>query len=356
MEDLKAKLNVIPQESLIFHASRNHFSAWLMARGEIQIAQVVFKTKVSDFKNSDELRTFLINVGEWIGRIKTKGKIVPFDESYVGEDHHILRLAEGSLGGKGRGISFVNSLLANIEMDDLLPEVSVRIPQTLIIGIDEFTSFVERNKLQELIQQAAEIDTVKRRFMMGHFSPELREKLRRFLEKAHFPLAVRSSGLLEDSISHPLSGLYQTYFLPNNDPDLMIRLNHLCEAIKLVYASVYSRSARAYFEAIDYKIEEERMGIVIQQVVGRTYGTRYYPHVSGVAQSYNYYPFSYIQPQDGVGMIAIGLGKYVVGGGAELSLLSRVSATGHDDPRGTGAQYAETVLCARSEQNHGRPV
>ncbi|MFZ2955548.1 MAG: PEP/pyruvate-binding domain-containing protein [Candidatus Ozemobacteraceae bacterium] len=315
MDDLKERLNHVPAESLIYHASRNHFSAWLMARGEIQIAQVVFKMKVTDFKNAEGLRTFLINVGGLVTKLKTKGKIISFDEGYIGEDEcHIFRLAEGSLGGKGRGVAFINSLLSNSELAEMVPEVNIKIPQTAIIGIDEFTTFLEKNKLSKIVNETVDHDMVKRRFLMGSLTIELKDRLRRFLERVHSPLAVRSSGLLEDSLSHPLSGLYQTFFLPNNHPDLMMRLNQLMEAIKLVYASVYSKAAHAYFEAINYKIEEERMAVVIQQVVGTTHEQRFYPDFSGVAQSYNFYPFSYIEPGDGVANVAIGLGKYVVGG------------------------------------------
>ena len=141
-------------------------------------------------------------------------------------------------------------------------------------------------------------------------------KLRLFLTKhARVPLAVRSSGLLEDSLSHPFAGLYNTFFLPNNDPDSTVREAQLVEAIKLVYASVYSKASRSYFQAIDYKIEEEQMAILIQEVSGSRFGDRFYPHISGVAQSFNYYPVAYTQPQDGIANIAVGLGKYVVEGG-----------------------------------------
>ena len=314
LEDLKGKLNQVPASTITYHASRNHFSAWLMARGEIQIARVVYKAKVADFNNPEELRSFLINVGEYIKTLKTRGKVIPFDETFIKGENQIFRLSEGSLGGKGRGIAFVNSLLTNSDLAEQIPEVSIKIPRTAVIGIDEFSSFLDRNNLLPLIQAKGDFETLKRRFLMGSFSAELTGKLRRFLDYFTAPLAIRSSGLLEDSLSHPLSGLYQTFFLPNNHPDGTVRLNQLLEAIKLVYASVYSKAARAYFEAIDYQIEEERMAVVIQEVVGRAYQDHFYPHFSGVAQSYNFYPFSYIKPEDGVAMVAVGLGKYVVEG------------------------------------------
>ncbi|MBF0542959.1 MAG: hypothetical protein HQM08_00930 [Candidatus Riflebacteria bacterium] len=314
LEDLKLKLNQVPAESITYHASRNHFSAWLMARGEIQIAKVVFKTKVTDFKNAEDLRNFLIHVGDWIKTLKTKGKVIAFDETYLSLENQIFKLAEGSLGGKGRGLAFVNSLLSNFDLSKKVEEANIQIPRTAIIGIDEFSAFLERNNLSSLIRDGQDFDVIKRRFTMGNLSTELQERLQKFLIHFTAPLAVRSSGLLEDSLSHPLSGLYQTFFLPNNHTDPNVRLDQLMEAIKLVFASVYSKTARMYFDAIDYKIEEEKMAVVVQELVGRQFGEYFFPHVSGVAQSYNYYPFSYIQPQDGVGLTAIGLGKYVVEG------------------------------------------
>ncbi|NLI74936.1 MAG: pyruvate, phosphate dikinase [Candidatus Riflebacteria bacterium] len=314
LEDLTSQVRVIPAESLVYHATRHHFSSWLMARGEILTAQMVFRMKVDDFQNPEGLRSYLLSMGKVLQEEHNRGKVVPFENCGFGPEHTIARLAGGSLGGKGRGIAFLNSLLGNSNLGSRIPEIMIRIPQTAIIGIDEFTRFLETNRLQSVVATAQDEATVKRRFLAGKISPQLEEKLRAYLDKARYPLAVRSSGLLEDSVSHPLSGLYQTFFLPNNHPDPAVRLDQLTEAIKLVYASAHSPSAHAYFDAIQYKIEEERMAVIIQQLVGTDYGTRFYPHLSGVAQSYNFYPYSYIEPSDGAGLAAVGLGRYVVGG------------------------------------------
>jgi hypothetical protein len=314
LEEWQNRLKSLPIESLLFHAEHNHFSAWLMARGEIRTARMILKARISDFPTPEDLRTYLIGIGHHLHKENIRGRVVPFDELRFGEEHAIGRLDGGSLGGKGRGIAFLNSLLGNSRLGESIPDIRIRIPQTVIIGINEFTRFIERNTLQGVISGENDFDTVKRRFLTGEFSTEVKGRLARFLQRADYPLAVRSSGLLEDSVSHPLSGLYQTFFLPNNDPDPEIRLRQLIEAIKLVYASIYSPSARAYFEAIDYKVEEERMAVIIQQLVGTSYGNFFYPHLSGVAQSYNFYPYSYIQPDDGAGLVALGLGCYVVGG------------------------------------------
>ena len=316
MEDLQAKLRAVPVESLVYHASRNHFSAWIMARGEVQVAKVLGKFRLSDYPNPEEMRTFLINVGDYVQRMKTLGKVIPLTESTPKDEPNILRLAPGSMGGKGRGVAFIHSLLSRLDLENLLPDANIRIPRSAIIGTEEFNAFITRNGLRQMLQNDVNDDAIKRRFLMGSLSPELMAKLRLFLGKhARMPLAVRSSGLLEDSLSHPFAGLYSTFFLPNNDPDPAVREAQLTEAIRLVYASVYSKASRAYFQAIDYKIEEEQMAILIQEVTGSRFGERFYPHISGVAQSFNYYPVAYTKPEDGIANIAVGLGKYVVEGG-----------------------------------------
>ncbi len=344
MEDLQAKLRTVPVESLVYHASRNHFSAWIMARGEVQVAKVLGKFRLSDYRDPEEMRTFLINVGDYVQRMKTLGKVVPLTESTPKEEPNILRLAPGSMGGKGRGVAFIHSLLSRLDLDNLLPEANIRIPRSAIVGTEEFNTFISRNGLRQMLQNDVDDDAIKRRFLMGSLSPELMAKLRLFLTKhARVPLAVRSSGLLEDSLSHPFAGLYSTFFLPNNDPDPGVREAQLTEAIRLVYASVYSKASRSYFQAIDYKIEEEQMAVLIQEVSGRRFGDRFYPHISGVAQSFNYYPVAYTQPQDGIANIAVGLGKYMVEEEG-LPVRATLSRDGHAAAQGAAAHHPEAVL------------
>lgn len=315
MADFRNCLKTVPSESIQYHASRNHFSTWLLARGEVQIAEVVSRIHVSEFENVETLRDFLINMGNWVFKMKTRGKVISYDKSFIGEaKHHICKLAEGAIGGKARGIAFMNYLLYNSNMLESSSEVVIRIPETYVIGIDEFTRFIANNDLAEFVSFELNYEIIKQRFLASRVSDRLINRLRYLLQKINQPLAVRSSGLLEDSVTHSMSGLYETFFLPNNHEDIEVRLKQLLEAIKLVFASVYSSEAREYFDAINYNIEEEKMGVIIQQIVGRAYGNRFYPLVSGIGQSYNYYPFSYIQPEDGVGMVVLGLGQNVAGG------------------------------------------
>jgi hypothetical protein len=334
MKQLKRMLRKVPDESLVYHASRNHFSAWLMARGEIQIAKKIQPVKVSDFPGARDLRTFLIDVFEKVEYQKVKGKVIEFHESLLNEDGLILRLAEGSLGGKGRGIAFVNTLIHSTDLPSALPGVNVKIPATAVIGTREFDRFMETNQLKDAVSKERNFEVLKKYFISSELSKDLIKKLKVYLKHMKAPLAVRSSGLFEDSLSESFSGVYQTYLLPNNHPDFNVRLAQLMDAVKLVYASVYSKSSRSYFEAINYKVEEERMAVVIQEVVGSLYnriceeasGPRaggeaiprsnayFYPHFSGVAQSYNYYPISHMKPSDGIAVLGVGLGKYVIDG------------------------------------------
>ncbi len=314
MEEFKDLLFTVPDESLVYHANRNHFSGWLMARGEIQIAKELQPVKVSDFPSTAELRQHLIEVHDQVQQNKTRGQVVPFDESLLDEVHHVLRLGEGSLGGKGRGMAFLHLMIENCNLNTIISDVNIRIPQTAVIGTEEYDFFIEQNVLSELFTRTVAYKEVKERFLAADLSPGLRNKLRRYLKYTTGPLSVRSSGMFEDSLSQPFAGIYDTFLLPNNHPDFNERLRHLEEAVKLVYASILSESARAYFDAISYKTDEEKMAVLIQEVVGSRHGRYFYPHFSGVAQSYNYYPVAYLKPEDGISVIGIGLGKYVIDG------------------------------------------
>jgi len=311
LKEFEDKLNTISDESFLYHARKNHFSLWLMARGEIRVAKIINPQKVSDFKSALEIRKYLINVIQDYRNEKKRGKIIPFHESAILDDKNILSLSSGNLGGKGRGLAFINSLIQDFDFSKYVPNINIKAPQTAVIGTDEFELFLENNNLEERLLHEDNYEIIKQWFLNGNLSDELINKLYQILDKSHQPIAVRSSGLFEDSLMQPFAGIFATYILPNKDPDINVRLKQITDAIKLVYASVFSNEARSYIKAINYKIEEEKMAIIIQEVVGHKFGDYYYPHLSGVAQSYNYYPFGHIKPEDGVANIAIGLGKYV---------------------------------------------
>ncbi len=314
MKEFESYLETVPEDSLVYHAMKNHFSLWLMARGEVKIAKIINPLKVSDFQSLKDLRKFIIDIIRKRRKEMNKGKVVNFEESAVIDETNVVSLAGGSLGGKGRGLAFVNTLIYSFELGRLLPGVNIRTPVTAIIGTDEFDMFMERNHLWDKIKEEKDFQVLQKQFVDGSLSYSLEKELRIFLKLIEKPLAVRSSSLFEDSMSQPFSGIFGTYLLPNNHPDFDIRLRQLEDAIKLVFSSIYSKNARTYFEAINYKVEQEKMAIVIQEVVGNRFEDTFYPHISGTAQSFNFYPVAHMTPQDGFAVIAVGLGQYVVEG------------------------------------------
>ena len=314
MKEFEAYLQTVPEDSLVYHAMKNHFSLWLTARGEVKIAQMINPIKVSDFNSLKDLREFLIGVIRRRRKEMHKGKVVNFEESAVIDETNVVSFSGGSLGGKGRGLAFVNTLIYSFELGRLIPGIKIRTPITAIIGTDEFDMFMERNHLWDIVMEGREYSELKKIFLRGSLSYTLEKELRIFTKLITRPIAVRSSSLFEDSMSQPFSGIFGTYLLPNVHPDPEQRLKQLSDAIKLVFASTYSKNSRTYFEAIHYKIEQEKMAVVIQEVVGNRFGNAFYPHVSGTAQSFNYYPVAHMKPQDGFAVIAVGLGQYVVEG------------------------------------------
>ncbi len=312
--EFQEKFRDIPEESLQYHGSRNSFSTWLMARGEINLAELLMPIQMSDFDSPEELRQFCLDSFRKVRFERLRGTIVNFDSEFVSSSRFIVRMAKGSLGGKGRGIAFICNFIENIDFSKLIPEMNIRIPSTSIIGALEFDKFIETNNLYDDIYSFNDYSAIRKHFLESEFDDKIRKRLMEYLKKIKRPLAVRSSGLFEDSLLQPFSGVYATYLIPNNHPDLMVRYQHLETAIKLVYSSIFTESAQAYFDAVNYKIEEEKMAVVIQEVIGHEYNGKYYPTLSGVAQSYNYYPIAYMEPEDGFSVAAVGLGMYVVGG------------------------------------------
>jgi CheY-like chemotaxis protein len=314
MKEFEAYLETIPEDSLAYHAMKNHFSLWLMARGEVKIAKMINPIQASDFNTLKELREFLLDVIRKRRREMNKGRVVNFEESAVIDETNVVSLAGGSLGGKGRGLAFINTLIYSFELGRLLNGINIKTPITAIIGTDEFDMFMERNHLWNSVKELKDYNALQKLFLDGTLSYTLEKELRIFLKHITKPLAVRSSSLFEDSMSQPFSGIFGTYLLPNNHQEFEMRLKQLTDAIKLVFSSIYSRSSRTWFEAINFKIEQEKMAIVIQEVVGRRYEDTFYPDISGTAQSFNFYPVAHMTPQDGFAVIAVGLGHYVVEG------------------------------------------
>jgi len=312
--EFERQLQHISDDSLLYHSHWNHFSNWLIARGEIEIARKIRPISVDDFADTTQLREYIMKVFKNIRIQRNRGKIIGFSEDDLSDENQIVRLSDGSLGGKGRGLAFLNALLCAMELQDSFQGINISLPSTAIVGTAEFDTFLETNNIIEQVRGKTdeEIDAI---FLAGRLSDDLYQKLKVFLRHITYPLAVRSSSLLEDSQLQPFAGIYRTYMIPNNSPDIQVRTQQLRDAIKLVFASVFLRETRNYIEALNYKSEEEKMAVIIQEVVGIDHGDGYYyPHISGVAQSYNFYPTSYMEHSDGIATIALGLGKAVVEG------------------------------------------
>ncbi|UCE12425.1 MAG: hypothetical protein JSV04_09530 [Candidatus Heimdallarchaeota archaeon] len=314
--ELSQVIAVVPDESLRYHGSHDHFSGWLMNRAEFAIAQKIKPVKVTDF-TEEGLRQFLLDSIKAILVEKSGGVVHDWDR----ESHHpairFTRLRPGSLGGKGRGIAFLQFLLNTFLLADKISRnVDIRIPKTFVIGTSEFDLFMQENdKLYDIALSDAPDEEIKKNFLKAKISNSLEDDLRYILKDLTGPLSVRSSSLLEDSQYQPFAGIFETYFLPNNQ-DMKTRVKLLCNAIKLVFASSFVRKAKSYAESTDQSIEESKMAVVIQQVVGKRHpGELSYPSFSGVASSYNYYPISYMKPSDRIAFLALGLGKTIVEGG-----------------------------------------
>ncbi len=310
LNDFEQKIKDIPGESLIYHGKRNSFSSWLIARGEITISKKIRSIITDDKSDPEILRGILVNAMEVVRMRRDRGKIVNFNTHTLDIDFIITKAAGGSLGGKGRGIAFLNALWSTIEYKTNYPNVRIKIPKTIIIGVNEFDHFIQKNiDINEILKLSDR--EIKEKFLKAKIGNKLYKRLKSVIEAVNYPVAVRSSGLLEDSLSQPFAGVYATYMLPNTGSE-ELRLSNLVGAIKSVFASIFIKKARQYIEGSNLKITEEKMAVVIQQIVGNRVGNNFFPHISGVAQSHNYYPTSYLKHSDGISEIVIGLGKAVV--------------------------------------------
>jgi hypothetical protein len=307
-----------PLESIRYHALKNDFSRWLLARGETTLALELKPKKVSDFKDDTEIREYLVAAIRKSQREKRLGIITDFSQETFEFEESFNRLGGGSLGGKGRGLAFLAQLLHHSNVGRSFSDCMVRLPSTLVLGTDIFDEFMAANDLYDFIAGNPPDAELNRRFSDARLPDEVRDSLSTLIDHVGEPLAVRSSSLLEDSQSQPFAGVYATYMLPNNYEDQSLRLDQLCQAVKLVYASTFSEKARAYTQAV-VPGAEEKMAVLIQKLVGGRYGSHFYPIYSGVGQSANFYPVSPLKREDGIVSVALGLGRIVVEGGKVLS-------------------------------------
>jgi len=318
LKELIRMLRTVPAESVRHHATNDHFSNWMRARTEFPLAARIRPRKVTEFNNDEELRDFLLQTISSFREERTRGAIADFSRRQFDTGSRFVRIGSGSLGGKGRGLAFMNSILHKYQVTNRFPGVSIEVPPTAVVASDVFDTFMNNNDLREKVLDDISDDEVTRLFLETKLPPEIYGDLETFLEQVRYPLAVRSSSLLEDSQFQPFAGVYRTYMLPNSHSDLKVRLDQLCDGIKLVFASAFSRAAKSYIEATGNSIEEEKMSVILQQMVGRGYDNYDYPHFSGVGHSSNFYPAAGMKPDEGVVTVALGLGRTVVEGGKAL--------------------------------------
>lgn len=321
---MEKALPKIPMESIHYHAKRNDFSSWLMARSEIQMATKLRPITIDDFSDIAEVRDFLIACLRMKREGRQKGIVADFIRDRFDPDTDCIKIGKGSLGGKARGLAFIMTLMKDEKrLRGKFSEVKIVVPKLLVISTEYFDAVIRLNNLKNILDEDVDDERIKQIFLNSRLPDELMKDLESFVTHVTYPLAVRSSSLLEDARFQAHAGIYSTYMIPNNDPDPAVRLRQLADAVKLVYASTYMERAKVFSKSTHQRTEEEKMAVIIQQLIGYRHGDYFYPAISGVAQSYNFYPVSDMKPEHGIVHIALGLGKTVMEGGASLRFCPR---------------------------------
>ena len=318
INELLSGIKNISSESLIYHASRNHFSNWLAVRGEFQLANEFRKLKNSHFDNIEDRRDYHISLlKENLKISKQKFKLAQFKDT-VSDNSNFIRIGKGSLGGKARGLAFLNENIYSQDIINKFPDINLKVPRSFVIATDYFDIFMDENNLWEIALNSKNNDLIIEKFLKARLSRDIIKSLKSFLKTIDTPLAIRSSGLLEDSQYQPLAGMYSTFMLPNSSLIEKERLSQVCEAIKRVYASTFFTEPKTLLSQFVQRHEEEKMAIIIMEMIGKKHNNQFYPTFSGVAQSYNYYPVSHMERKEGVGFVALGLGKTIADGEKSL--------------------------------------
>ena len=321
LKDLQKKVFQIPDDSLVYHLSRNHFSRFFYSRAMFPPAEVLKRVDVSDYKDMDEARKLIFDLIVQYRRMKNSGVVAVYQKERFDEYSNFARIGDGSLGGKGRDLAFIGAMVKRYPKLEH-EHFAVTIPKTVVICTDIFDEFMETNELYPVALSDVDDETILKYFLRASLPARLIEDLMAFFDVVKSPIAVRSSSLLEDSHYQPFAGIYSTYMVPKLE-DKYDMLRTLSDAIKAVYASVFYRDSKAYMTATSNLIDQEKMAIVLQEVVGNRYNDRFYPTISGVARSLNFYPIGNEKAEDGIANIALGLGKYIVDGGQTLRFSPR---------------------------------
>lgn len=320
VHNLKELQNIvfsIPADSFHYHISRNHVSRWLYSRAIFPVAEFLKQVTWDSLQDLDAHRQIIFEAIVRYRKMKNQGVVAEFKRERFDRYSNFARIGEGSLGGKGRGLAFIDNMIKRHPDFDDFENASVAIPKTVVLCTDIFDEFMDSNRLYQLALSDADDETILRAFLRAKLPDRLVEDFFAFFDVVKSPLAIRSSSLLEDSHYQPFAGIYSTYMIPYME-DKYEMLRMLSDAIKGVYASVFYKDSKAYMQATSNLIDQEKMAVILQEVVGTQYGDRYYPAISGVARSINYYPINDELAEEGTVSLALGLGKYIVDGGLTL--------------------------------------
>ncbi|MDD6007378.1 MAG: PEP/pyruvate-binding domain-containing protein [Bacteroidales bacterium] len=322
LKELQNHIFDIPAESLLYHASYNDISRWLYSRAMFPIAEIIKAHRFRDINEAPAVRQLFFDLIVKYRKMKNRGVVAIFHRNRFDYYSNFARIGQGSLGGKGRGLAFIDNIIKHNPVCDDFEGVSISIPRSVVLCTDIFDEFMEHNALYPIALSDAPDEEILHRFLEAHLPERLVEDFYALFEVVDKPLAVRSSSLLEDSHYQPFAGIYSTYMIPQlTDKHAMLEM--LGNAIKSVYASVFFRDSKAYMTATRNVIDQEKMAVIIQEVIGKDWNGCYFPSFSGVGRSLNYYPINHEQPEDGVVEVAVGLGKYIVDGGLALRFSPR---------------------------------
>ena len=317
LKELQNIIFSIPTESLLYHVSRNHVSRWLYSRAMFPPAEFLKQISVEDVNDMDALRKIIFEAIVKYRKMKNQGVVAEFQRERFDRYSNFARIGEGSLGGKGRGLAFIDNMVKHHPEFNEFENASVAIPKTVVLCTDIFDEFMDTNNLYQVALSDVDDVTILRTFLNARLPNRLMEDFLAFFNVVNSPIAIRSSSLLEDSHYQPFAGIYSTYMIPYlEDKNEMLRV--LGDAVKGVYASVFYKDSKAYMQATSNVIDQEKMAVILQEVVGTQYGDRFYPSISGVARSLNYYPIGDEKAEEGTVSLALGLGKYIVDGGLTL--------------------------------------
>ncbi len=316
LNNFQRALNNVSLESIQYHAKRSEYSKWLRSRALFPLANLFSTVEYEDFDDIEQIREFLINSIKKYRLYRSRGVIAKFDKDKYDEYLGFARIGEGSLGGKGLGLAFIDSFLKRHKLFNKYKDISISIPRTVVLSTEVFDEFMEKHKLIRFVAQCDNDDTILNEFISKPLPNWVLEDIKSFLNVAKTPIAVRSSSVLEDSHYIPFAGVFATYMIPNSSKEKMLHM--ISNAIKSVMASAFFEQSKIYLKASSHSIEEDKMAVILQEVTGKQYVDVYYPNISGVARSINFYPLGSELPNEGIANIALGLGEIIVGGGQTL--------------------------------------